>query len=133
MSMYHTICTIHWYDTIHTIRTYVSDNSWALMIRPYDTKFFVHDTYHLSYDTDNYVERFRGYFSNILGFGLSSSFKRFWEYFGHFQGLKCILVIFRGLEGILVIFRGLMVFWSFFRFQWYFGHFRGFGGILVIF
>ena len=36
--------TIHWYDTIHTIHTYVSDDSWVLTIHPYDTKLFVHDT-----------------------------------------------------------------------------------------
>ena len=48
---YHTICTIYQYDTIHTIRTYVSDDSWALMIYLYDTKLFVHDTIHIAYLT----------------------------------------------------------------------------------
>ena len=58
--MYHTIRMIYQYDTIHTIRTYVSDDSWALTIYLYDTKLFVHDTIHIayavSYDTDNYVK-----------------------------------------------------------------------------
>ena len=42
--MYRIIHTIHRYDTIYTIHTYVSNNSQALIIRPYDTKLFVHDT-----------------------------------------------------------------------------------------
>ena len=42
--MYHTIRTIHRYDTIHTIRTYESNDLQALMICPYNTKLFVHDT-----------------------------------------------------------------------------------------
>ena len=42
--MYRTICTIHRYDMIHMIYTYVSNNSQALTIRLYDTKLFVHNT-----------------------------------------------------------------------------------------
>ena len=42
--MYRTIRMIHRYDTIHTIRTYESNDLQALTIRPYDTKLFVHDT-----------------------------------------------------------------------------------------
>jgi len=42
--MYRMIHTIHRYDTIHTIRTYVSNDLQALTIRSYDTKLFVHDT-----------------------------------------------------------------------------------------
>ena len=48
--------TIHRYDTIHTIRTYVSDDSWALTIHPYDETFCIqYDTYRISYDTENCV------------------------------------------------------------------------------
>ena len=53
--MYRTIRTIHQYDMIHTMRIYVSNDSWALTIRPYDTKLFVDDMYHVSYNTDNYA------------------------------------------------------------------------------
>ena len=54
--MYCTIHTIHRYDTIHTIYNYVSDDSWALTICPYDTKLFVYDTIRIiRYDTNNYA------------------------------------------------------------------------------
>ena len=41
--MYRTICTIHRYDRIHTIHTYVSDDLCALTIHPYDTKILARD------------------------------------------------------------------------------------------
>ena len=49
------IRTIYQYDMIHTMRIYVSNDSWALTICPYDTKLFVDDMYRVSYDTDNYA------------------------------------------------------------------------------
>ena len=43
-------------DTIHTIRTYVSDDSWTLTIRNflYTIRYVSYDTYRISYNTDNY-------------------------------------------------------------------------------
>ena len=49
--MYRTMHTIHRYDTIHTIHIYVLDDSWALMIRLYDLKLFVHDMIRIAYHT----------------------------------------------------------------------------------
>ena len=43
--------TIYRYDTIHILYTYVSNDSQALTIRLYDSKFFIHNTIRIAYRT----------------------------------------------------------------------------------
>ena len=53
--MYHTICTILRYDTIHTIRTlYLTIMSTYDMPILYGIFYTQYDMYCISYDTDNY-------------------------------------------------------------------------------
>ena len=55
MFMYCMICMILWYNMIHFIwYTFCVTRSWALTILSYNKKLFTHDTYCISYDTDNY-------------------------------------------------------------------------------
>ena len=53
--MYRTIRTIHRYNTIHTICTYISNDFMSTYDTPLRYKTFVHDTYRISYDTENYA------------------------------------------------------------------------------
>ena len=62
--MYRTICTIHRYDTIHTIYTYVSNDSQALTIRLYDTKLFVHNIIRIVWYVSRIVQYWQLYWQD---------------------------------------------------------------------